>query len=118
MVDFKNLISIENYITKSDSVLEDDISDEIIEYFETGYRDSINASLINGSCSRVEMITTLQEYVYVIGYKTGVFDYVIGHCNDCNIQFSESYKKAIKSNLMTFNIKTTISDFNSWLMSL
>lgn len=118
MVEFKNPISIEKYVSKSKSILADDLTDEIIEYFVEGYRDSINALLVNGNCCQVEIITTLQEYVYVVGYKTGNFDYLIGHCNDCNVQFSNEYKKTIKCCLMAFNIKRTISDFNSWIMSL
>ena len=97
MINFEHLTSLETYICKSRSILEEDITPELIEYFVTGYQDSINGNLVNESCSRVELITTLEEFVYVIGHRMGNFDFKIGHCNECNIVFSNEYKKTHKS---------------------
>ena len=116
MIDFEHLTSIETYICKSRSILEDDITPEIIEYFTTGYQDSINGNLVNDTCCRVDLITSLEEFVYVIGHRIGNFDFKVGHCNDCNVIFSDEYKKTIKMNLMAFDIPDSINIFNCWLM--
>ena len=116
MINFNCLTSIETYLSKSRSILEEDITPSLIEYFVTGYQDSINGNLVNETCCRVDLITSLEEFVYVMGHRIGNFDFKIGHTNDCNILFSEEYKKAIKMNLMAFNIDESINTFNQWLM--
>jgi len=116
MINFNSLSSVETYLIKSRSILEEDVTDSLIEYYIEGYRDSMNGNLVNEHCSKVDLITSLEEFAYVIGYKVGTLDYKIGHCNDCNASFSEGHKKAIKITLMAFYLDESVSELNSWLM--
>lgn len=118
MPDFKKMTSIEHYIIKSTTLLEEDTTDDLIEYFIQGYSDSITSHIIEEFNSKVECITSLEEYVYLEGHRVGDFDFNLGRYSTNFDEFRGIYKETIKSALMVSYLPDSVNVLNWWIVQL
>lgn len=118
MPDFKKMTSIEHYIVKSTTLLEEDTTDDLIEYFIQGYSDSITSHIIEEFNSKVECITSLEEYVYLEGHRVGDFDFNLGKYSTNFDEFRGIYKETIKSALMVSYLPDSVNVLNWWIVQL
>ena len=118
MPDFKKMTSIEHYIIKSTTLLEEDTTDDLIEYFIQGYSDSITSHIIEEFNSKVECITSLEEYVYLEGHRVGDFDFNLGRYSTNFAEFRGIYKETIKSALMVSYLPDSVNVLNWWIVQL
>lgn len=107
--------SLEEIIANRTNFIESDLTDKVINNYVRGYRDAVNGFMDMRSYRRVNLITSVEEFVYMYGYKIAQCDIGLEIHVNPNQMFNAEYVSDVKSALSALDIPSTHHSLSVWL---